>query len=97
MSKYGVFSGPYFPAFGLNTERYEVSLRIQSECGKIRTRKISVPGHFSRSDRLIADFHCASGDVVRVDAKDVPRKTQLIINYQNQRYQKYLAYEVEYP
>ena len=33
------FSGPYFPAFGLNTERYEVSLRIQPECGKIRTRK----------------------------------------------------------
>ena len=26
------FSGPYFPAFGLNS-------RIQSECGKIRTRK----------------------------------------------------------
>ena len=39
MSKYGVFSGPYFPAFGLNTERYSVSLRIQSECWKIRTRK----------------------------------------------------------
>ena len=39
MSKYGVFSGPYFPAFGLNTERYFVSLRIQSECRKIRTRK----------------------------------------------------------
>ena len=34
------FSGPYFPSFGL-TERYEVSLRIQFECGKIRTRKIS--------------------------------------------------------
>ena len=33
------FSGPYFPAFGLNTERYGVSVRIQSECGKIRTRK----------------------------------------------------------
>ena len=33
------FSGPDFPAFGLNTERYEVSHRIQSECGKIRTRK----------------------------------------------------------
>ena len=31
-------SGPYFPAFGLNTQRYGVSLRIQSECGKIRTR-----------------------------------------------------------
>ena len=28
------FSGPYFPAFGLNKERY-----IPSECGKIRSRK----------------------------------------------------------
>ena len=33
------FSGLYFPAFGLNTERYSVSLRIQSECWKIWTRK----------------------------------------------------------
>ena len=31
------YSGPYFSIFGLNTERYSVSLRIQSECGKIRT------------------------------------------------------------
>ena len=55
--KYGVFSGPYFSAFGLNTERYSVSLhiefecgkvtlRIQSECGKIQTRNNSVWGHF---------------------------------------------------
>ena len=33
------FSGLYLPALGLNTERYGVSLRIKSECGKIRTRK----------------------------------------------------------
>ena len=26
-----------FPAFGLNVERYGASLRIESECGKIRT------------------------------------------------------------
>ena len=32
------FSGPYFPTFGLNTEN-SVSLRIQSKCEKIRTRK----------------------------------------------------------
>ena len=32
------YSGPHFPAFGLNTERYGVSLRILSECGKMRTR-----------------------------------------------------------
>ena len=33
------FSGPCFPAFGLNTERYAVSLRIQSVCEKIQARK----------------------------------------------------------
>ena len=32
------YSGLHFPAFRLKTERYGVSLRIQSECGKIRTR-----------------------------------------------------------
>ena len=32
------YSGPYRPRFGLSKERYRVSLRIQSECGKIRTR-----------------------------------------------------------
>ena len=32
------YSGPYFPAYGPNTERYGVSLRIHSECGKIWTR-----------------------------------------------------------
>ena len=51
VSKYGVFSGPYFPAFGL---RYKVSLRIQSEFGKIRTRKNSVLGHSSRSGKIEA-------------------------------------------
>ena len=33
------FSGPYFPAFGQNTEKYGVSVRIESEDGKIRIRK----------------------------------------------------------
>ena len=47
--KYGIFSGPYFPAFGLNTKRYFVSLRIQSECKIIRTRKNSVFRHISYS------------------------------------------------
>ena len=50
MSKYGVISGPCFPVFGLNTEIYEVNLRIQSEYRKIRTRNNSVFGHFSCSD-----------------------------------------------
>ena len=53
VSKYRVFSGPYFPAFGLNTERYFVSLPIHSKWGKIRTRKYSVFGHFSHSVSLL--------------------------------------------
>ena len=32
------YSGPHFPAFGLNTERYSVSPHIQSKCWKMRTR-----------------------------------------------------------
>ena len=42
-SKYGVFSGPYFPVFELN-------LRIQSEYRKIRNRKNSGFGYFPLSD-----------------------------------------------
>ena len=32
------YSGPHIPAFGLNTKRYSVSLRILSESEKMRTR-----------------------------------------------------------
>ena len=61
VSKYGVFSGPYFPTFGLNTERYGVSLRIQSKCGKRRTRENSVFGHFSRSAGYLKVFFMVPG------------------------------------
>ena len=56
MSKYEVISGPYFPAHGLNMERYFVSLPIQSECGEIRTRNYSVFGNFSRSKKAQETF-----------------------------------------
>ena len=42
----GSFSGPCFPPFGLNTEKYSASLRIQSKCGKILTRKTPNTGTF---------------------------------------------------
>ena len=32
------YSSLHFPSFELNTGRYSVSLRIQSKCGKMRTR-----------------------------------------------------------
>ena len=40
------FSGSYFPAFGLNTEKYGVSLREDTD------QKNSESGHFSRSANL---------------------------------------------
>ena len=40
------YSGPYFPTFGVNTERYSIFLCINFECGKIRTRIISNTGTF---------------------------------------------------
>ena len=35
VSKYGVFSGPYFSVFGLNTDTDYLNLHIQSGYGKI--------------------------------------------------------------
>ena len=52
-------------AFGLNTERYSVSLRIQSQCRKKRTGKNSISGHFSRVRLfkvLQSDYGKFSGD-----------------------------------
>ena len=40
------YSGLPFPIFGLNTERYSVSLRIHSECGKIQIRITPNTGTF---------------------------------------------------
>ena len=40
------FSSPHFPVFGLNSERYSVSLCIQTECEKIPTWKTLNTGSF---------------------------------------------------
>ena len=37
-----IFSGPYFPVFGLITKIFSVNLQIQSENGKMRTRQKSI-------------------------------------------------------
>ena len=60
LSKYGDFSGLYFPLFGLNTEIYSVNLGIQSEYGKIRPRKTSVFGQFSHSVWLLWELETYS-------------------------------------
>ena len=48
VSKYGVFS--VFSRIRTEYGEIRISLRIQSECGKIWTKKNSVFGHFSRSE-----------------------------------------------
>ena len=42
------FSGQYFPAFRLNTERYSVFPHIQSECGKNRPEKLRIRTLFTQ-------------------------------------------------
>ena len=60
MSKYGVFSGPYFPAFGLNREMYRVNLRVQLNAGKYGPKKTpyldtfqAVMGTYSASSKTL--------------------------------------------
>ena len=48
------YSGPHFPAFGLNTERYTASLRIQSKCGNMPTRITPNTENFNRVHLLSA-------------------------------------------
>ena len=47
------FSGPHFPALRLNEAKYGVSLHIQSECGKIRTRKTPIRTIFTQYSFLV--------------------------------------------
>ena len=49
------YSGQQFPAFRLNMERYSISLRIQSECGKMRIR--ITPNTDTFYAVLFHDFH----------------------------------------
>ena len=42
------FSGPYFPAIGLNWEINRVNLLILFECGKIRNRKLQIQTLFTQ-------------------------------------------------
>ena len=48
------FSGSHFPAFGLIGETYFVSLCIQSECVKIRARKLRIRILFRQCSILVA-------------------------------------------
>lgn len=49
MSKYGVFSGLYFPVFGMISEIYTL-ISLQSEYEKVWNRKDLEFGHFSQNE-----------------------------------------------
>ena len=46
------FSGPHFLAFGLNMEKYFVSLRIQSKSGKYEPQKLWIQTLFMQCELL---------------------------------------------
>ena len=73
------FSGPYFPAFGLstglNTER--VSLRTQSECRKLRTRKTLNTETFQAVDLSQNNYNNA-----KIESSNTNDSFQLIITNQ---------------
>ena len=50
------YTGPHFPAFGLTTERYSVSLRVRLECGENVDKNNSEYGHFWRSQNCVAQL-----------------------------------------
>ena len=73
------FSGAYFSAFGFNTEICRVDLRIQSECGKIGTRKYSNTYSFHAvlityhklSKKILSDFNVISFTLNECNTKTV--------------------------
>ena len=67
----------FWSVFSRNPIEYFVSLQIQSECGKIRTRNNSVFGHFSRSEGLL-EFCCI---------RPLPEKQSFTISF------KYLSFQ----
>ena len=69
MSKYAVFSGPYFPAFGLNTEYLSELIPNARKYGPEKTpyldtfhavmkKELSVMGLFFYLSRILLRRHC---------------------------------------
>ena len=69
VSVFGFFPGLYFPAIGLNTERFSVSVHVQSECGKIRTRKLRIRTTVLK--KLLANINKINSNVSKVILKYV--------------------------
>ena len=75
------FSGPYFPAFGLNTKRYGVFLRIQLKCGKIQTTKTLNTNTFHAVSKteLFANIYNGSQPLTTLMEENVARWTLFLL------------------
>ena len=77
------YSGPHFPAFRPNKERYSIYLRIQSECWKMRTRitrntEIFMQPHMENLYLLLFEFLKSSlNKVVPLEKHQVSKATQI--------------------
>ena len=65
------FSGPYFPAFGLNMDRYRVSLQNSVRMRENTDQDNSEYGHFSRSEMLTGKSKTPMHSVIwfKIDVK----------------------------
>ena len=76
------FSAPYFLAFGLNTEVYVANLRIQSECGKIRTRKTPNKAIFYVVAVFVFFLYTITDSLSQYFKRQFLTKNAFIINHQ---------------
>ena len=67
------FSGPHFPAFGLNTVRYGISLWIQFKHVKIRPRKIpnteSFHAAYYETDKKLQNLFLSLASILTIKIK----------------------------
>ena len=74
-------SRPHFPAFGPNTERYRVSLRIQSKCGKMRTRITPNTDTFCAVQVKFCRQRFIENSVKHLRWKDFQKKLKVVHNF----------------
>ena len=80
------YSSPHFPAFGLNTERYEVSLRIQSEWWKMPARTTPNTDTF-RTVRLAKKTH---GTLEKFDYNDSDTANKFLASHSRRFPESYI-------
>ena len=72
------YSGPHFPAFGLNAKRYEASLHIQSKCGKMWTRITPNTDFFTQ---FIGTMLHESREDLGLQGKNIELKSSSVIGF----------------